>query len=158
MTDLAAKDGDLASEIVRNVNARCGCGFNLAHITNRVFDCFHSSPQAVIYHVQLHNTPDTSVAELTAHLQDWAASGVSIPIQFLPLFVNDFCVVSSGTPVELCSDEVTTAPMNNSATVTVVVVACIALLIVIIMAFVIVLIVVLKRRRHHASLAIASKK
>ena len=102
MSDLASKDHDLVVRIVQSVAARCGCGFTESHITERTFHCFPSSPQSVTYHGQLYRTQDTSVMELVSDIQEWVSSGVSIPVQFISLSVEEFCAVSSSTAVEEC--------------------------------------------------------
>ncbi len=116
--DLSAKDGDLVDALVENVALRCGCGFREDCITDRVFQCFPSSPQSVTYHAQLHGTLNANVTELFTAIEEWISSGLTIRVQFLPLTLSRVCVVSSSFPPEPCPDELTTDPPTQFEDIT----------------------------------------
>ena len=155
MENLAAKDSDLIGRIVQNVVSRCECDFTEDQVTDRVFQCFPSSPQTVTYHAQLHMTQDTSAMELITDIQEWASTGVSIPVQLQPLGVEEFCAISSNTPLEQCPVDTTTAvppevppsrSESSSAIISSAVVAGVMLLLLV--AVVVVLVTIVKRRQH----------
>ena len=142
-------------------------------MTDRVFQCFPPSPQTATYHTQLHMTQDTSVMELITDIQEWIFTGVSIPVQFLSLGVEEFCAISSNTPLEQCPVDTTTtmSPVTvtmppvtvtmppvtvspGSFTLTISV-AVVAVFIVLLMVAVVIVLVVLLKRRHRSSLDIA---
>ena len=114
MSDASLKDGDIVERLVEVGVAGCDCDFTDTFITDRVFQCFPSSPHAVTYHAQLHSALNNSVSRLVAYLQEWASSGVSIPVQFLPLAVDNFCLVPSSTPVEHCPDNMMSITTSTS--------------------------------------------
>ena len=127
-------------------------------MTDRVFQCFPSSPQTVTYHGQLHMTQDTSVMELITDIQEWISTGVTIPVQLLPLGVEEFCAISSNTPLEQCPVDTTTtmSPVtvsSGSFTLTISV-AMVAVFIVLLVVAVVIVLVVLLKRRHRSSLDI----
>ena len=103
-TNTFAKDQDIVSAIVTNVASRCGCDFGSDRLTERVFQCF--SPKEVAYQAQLHGTLQANASQLAALLQDWASSVMSIPVQFLPLSVHNFCAATSSSSLfQQCSQE-----------------------------------------------------
>ena len=142
--------------------SRCECDFTEDQVTDRVFQCFPSSPQTVTYHAQLHMTQDTSVMELITDIQEWVSTGVSIPVQLLPLGVEGFCAISSNTPLEQCPVDTTTtmSPVTvtmppvtvspGSFTLTISV-AVVAVFIVLLMVAVVIVLVVLLKWRHRSS-------
>ena len=115
ISDASLKDGMIVERIVEVVVVGCDCDFTDTFITDRVFQCFPSSPHAVTYHAQLHSALNNSVSRLVAYLQEWASSGhgVSIPVQFIPLAVDSFCTAPSSTPVEHCPG---TTPSTETST------------------------------------------
>lgn len=107
----SAKDIDLMTAILTNVAPRCGCDFTEDRITNRVFQCFPTSPRTVTYHALLHGTPQANVAQLLTILQDWAtSSATTIAVQFLPLSVESFCSLDSDSPLEQCQSDPPISP------------------------------------------------
>ena len=86
----------------------CGYDFREDRITDRVFQCFPSSPLSVTYHAQLHGTLNANATDLFAAIQEWVSPSVTIPIQLLPLTVSSVCAVISSIPLEHCPGEVTT--------------------------------------------------
>ena len=147
----------MIGRIVQNVVSRCECDFTEDQVTDRVFQCFPSSPQTVTYHGQLHMTQDTSVMELITDIQEWVSTGVSIPVQFLSLGVEEFCAISSSSPLEQCPVNATTAvpPSGSGALVGAVVAGGIVLLLVV-MVIIVVLVIIVKRR-HRSSRNLASE-
>ena len=91
---------------MENILSRCGCNFREDRITNGVFECFSSSPESVTYYAQLHGTRNANITKLIGALEDWVSSpsGVTIPVDFLPLKVSSMCAVSSSSPLEHCPD------------------------------------------------------
>ena len=149
--------------------SRCGCDFSEDRITDRVFECFSSSPQSVTYHAQLHGTLNANVSKLIADMQEWLSTGVTIPVQFLPLAVSSMCAVNSRTPLEHCSSEATTEqphteqPLteqpnlpdiagSNSAFNLPPILAAVVAPISILLAVVIIVIVCAVRRRHSSKI------
>ena len=132
---------------------RCGCGFTESHITDRTFHCFPSSPQSVTYHGLLYGTQDNDAMELVSDIQEWVSSGVSIPIQFISLSVDEFCAVTSSTAVEQClRDDVTTMTTQTTSDVSgsntnVIFIVALSAAAVLLVAMVIVVSVILLKRR-----------
>ena len=85
---------DIVKAIISNLVSRCGCGLTADHVTQRGFQCFPSSPQAVTYRAELRGTREASVEDLLQDMQQWIQDGVSFPIQFQILQVDSFCDVS----------------------------------------------------------------
>ena len=112
--DLADKDVYIYEALVENVVPRCGCDFSEDHITNRVFQCFSTSPQSVTYYTQLHSTLNANASELIRDIEDWVSTGVTIPVLFLLLTVSSVCEVDSNIPVENCPGDET--PTDLEAT------------------------------------------
>ena len=110
-TATSAKDRDLVVAIVAAVTTRCGCDFTEDRMTDRVFQCFPSSPQAVTYHAQLHGTLRATVPQLGAVLQEWASTVHTLPVQFLPLSVHSFCTLTSSSPLPRCPSDAITMTM-----------------------------------------------
>ena len=106
MTDPSSKDNAVINVIVNIITSRCGCVFSSDLITNRVFQCFPSSPHSVFYHAQIHSTPDTSADNLVANLREWASSGASISVNSQHLSVESFCLTLTSIPMEKCPDDV----------------------------------------------------
>lgn len=109
--------------IVESIVPLCGCDFREDRITDRVFQCFSSSPQSVTYHAQLHGTLNANVSELIGDIEDWVSTGVTIPVQLLPLKVSSVCVVSSSIPVDHCPGEATTGPPTTESSTLVIAVS-----------------------------------
>ena len=86
--------------IINNIDPRCGCVLNEYHFTNRGFQCFPSSPQAVTYHVELHGTHQASVSELIVYLEEWISSEITISVQFLILSIDESCTVEVSSIAE----------------------------------------------------------
>lgn len=106
--------------IIDNVVPRCGCDFREDRITDRVFQCFPSSPQAVTYHAQLHGTLRANVTQLVTAVEEWVSSVDIIAVQFLPLSVESFCeVASSSSLVECPSGATTRTTITSSGTPTI---------------------------------------
>ena len=155
--DLAAKDRDLIENLVEAVASRCDCDFSKDHITSRVFQCFPSSPQTVTYHGQVHRVQDTSVTELISDIQEWVSTGVSIPVQFLPVSISEFCQTSSSTPVEQCPGDTMPSALPPSvmtmspveATTIAVAASVVGVLVVLLLVSVLVVSMILLRRKCH---------
>ena len=110
--DASAKDMDILRSIISNLVSRCGCDITEDHVTQRGFQCFPSSPQAVTYRAELRGTREASVEDLLQDMQQWIQDGASIPIQFQILQVDSFCDVgiSSFTDPECSAGEVGSIP------------------------------------------------
>ena len=155
--------------IINNIVPRCGCVLNEDHFTNRGFQCFPSSPQAVTYRAELHGTLQASVPELIVYLEEWISSEVTISLQFLILSIDESCTVEvSSTSEEECraresttGPTVTTGSMGSTVMTTVddtltnqsnstVIVVCVVVLLVVAMVIIAVLVIVIVRNRHSA--------
>lgn len=117
------KDRDLLEAIIDNVVPRCGCDLRPDRITDRVFQCFPSSPQTITYHAQLHGTLQANVSQLLTALREWALSVETVAVQFLPLSVESFCAVASSSPLEECPNDETTGSLTPSTLLPSVVIA-----------------------------------
>ena len=107
---------DIAEAIVANVALRCGCDFTEDHITNRVFQCFPSSPNTVTYHAQLHNTPQASASQLLTAMQEWVTSTDTIAVNFLPLTMDSICTEALSSLQETCPDDVLPSTATSNVT------------------------------------------
>ena len=151
MTDISLKDDDLLEAVVHGVTSLCGCDFTEDYITDGVFQCFPSSPQAVTYHAQLHSTNNISATQLLAYLQQWASSDPFVPVQFLPLTVDGFCAVPSSVPIEQCLED------KNTTTVAITVSCALGLGLLMVIIIIGVTIARLKSR-HQSSLNLSTNK
>ena len=143
--------------IINNIVPRCGCALNEDHFTNRGFQCFPSSPQAVTYRAELHGTLQASVPELIVYLEEWISSGVTISVQFLILSIDKSCTVEvSSTTEEECRARESTVistvdnTLTNQFNSTVIVVGVVVLLVVAMMIIAVVLVIVIVRNHHSA--------
>ena len=75
------------------MKSRCGCVLTEDHVTQRGFQCFPSSPQAVTYRAELRGTREASVEDLLQDMQQWIQDA-SFPVQFHILTVDSSCDVS----------------------------------------------------------------
>ena len=83
---------DIVEAIVKFLAVRCACAFTADRVTDRVVLFHPSSPQFVTYQAQLHGTLQAPVTDLISMIEEWASSGDTIPVQFLPLILKGSCV------------------------------------------------------------------
>ena len=115
--DPFSKDSDIVQAIIDNVITRCGCAFTEEQITQRSFQCFPSSPQAVTYRARLLGTRDATVTDLIQDLEEWIEDGVSFPVQLQLLTVDSSCSVSVGSFTESeCRANSSTGPSDSVST------------------------------------------
>ena len=143
--------------IINNIDPRCGCVLNEDHFTNRGFQCFSSSPQAVTYRAELHGTLQASVPDLIVYLEEWISSEVTISVQFLILSIDESCTVEvSSTAEEECRARESTVismvdnTLTNQSNSTVIVVGVLLVVAMVIIAVVVIVIVIV--RNHHSAL------
>ena len=105
---------DIFEAIVKFMASRCACTFTSDRLTDRVFLCYPSSPRSVTYHAQLHGTLQAPVTDLINILREWAASGDTIPVQFLPLKLDGACASFNSSTVECEVTESTEIGEGNS--------------------------------------------
>ena len=91
---------DIVVAIVEFMAAGCGCDFTADRLTDRVFLCSPSYLESVTYQVQLHGTLQAPVTDLLTMMEEWASSGVTIPVQLLPLTVDGGCASLTSSTVE----------------------------------------------------------
>ena len=145
--DPSLKDSAMVQAIVSNVVQRCGCAFAENQITERGFQCFPSSPQAVTYRARLHETSDATVPDLLQYIEEWIQDGATISVQFQRYSLDTTCDVrvDSFTESECGIDSA-----SDSASVTGVIVGAVVgmvLVLVIVTAIVVVVMMVLVRRK-----------
>ena len=100
---------DIATDITRNVQERCQCGFVRDRVTDEVFRCFPASPQAVTYRAVLHGIASATSSELISHIELWTAEGAVIRIQQVLLEVDGSCDVA----ISSLKDEECLSPFNS---------------------------------------------
>ena len=105
---------DIVDAIVEFMAGRCACAFTADRLTNRVFLCHPSSPQSVTYQAQLHGTLQAPVTDLFTLIEEWASSGDTIPVQFLPLKLNGACASITSSTVECEITESTEIVVGSS--------------------------------------------
>ncbi len=127
------KDSDAVMALVNLVSPQCGCDFTTSQLTDRVFLCDPSSPNAVTYQAQLHGTRHANVSQLASIIQGLSEETTSIPVQFSLLTIQSFCTVSS-TSLSPCSqnEEKNGALPVNFIVVVVIVITVIIIIFVII--------------------------
>ena len=91
---------DILEAIVKFMAGKCACAFTADRLTDRVFLCHPSSPQSVTYQAQLHGTLQAPVTDLITMIEEWASSGDTIPVQFLPLKLEGACASFDSSTVE----------------------------------------------------------
>ena len=148
---------DIVAVIVEFVAAGCGCDFTVDRLTDRVFLCPPSSPQSVTYQVQLHGTLQAPVTDLITLMEVWASSGVTIPVQLLPLIVDSGCAsltsstveceVTEPTQTEGTTREILSIPSNAGQVVVIVVVALVVVVVVAVVISILVAIFITTRMR-----------
>lgn len=89
--DTTLKLEDVSMTIVANVEQRCQCGFTHGYLTNKVFQCFEASYQAVTYRATLYGTINVTSLELIALIDQWVSGGTTIPVQNILIRVDSSC-------------------------------------------------------------------
>ena len=88
---------------VDDIKSCCNCS---RYITDEMFQCFPPPyPQTLVYHAQLHTTSYVCVSEVITNIE-WISSSSGGTIWFQSLTLS-ICIISSGSVVERCLDEVT---------------------------------------------------
>ena len=97
----------IAATVLDNIQEHCQCGFIRDQITDEVFRCFLSSPQAVTYRAVLHGTANATSSQLISQIEQWIAEGAAITIQRILLSVDGSCAVAIPSFVynEECSNQ-----------------------------------------------------
>ena len=146
------KDSVIVQAIVSNVVRRCGCAFTEDHITERGFQCFLSSPQAVTYRARLRGTGDATAADLLQDIEEWVQGGATISIQLQRFSVDARCDagIDSFTESECSGSDITEAVIIGA------VIGVILVLLVLVVIVIVVLILV--RRKRQASLNLTDLK
>ncbi len=126
--ELSLKDSDLVMALVNLVSPQCGCDFTTSQLTDRVFLCDPSSPNAVTYQVQLHGTRHANVSQLASIIQGLSQETASISVQLSLLTIQSFCIVSS-TSLSPCSQN---DEKNGALPVNIIVVVVIVIIVIII--------------------------
>ncbi len=115
--------------LVNLVSPQCGCDFTTSQLTDRVFLCDPSSPNAVTYQAQLHGTRHANVSQLASIIQGLSQeTTASIPVQFSLLTIQSFCIVSS-TSLSPCSQN---DEKNGALPVNIIVLVVIVIIVIII--------------------------
>ncbi len=134
--------------VVKNVAFRCGCDFREDRLTDRVFLCFPSSPQSVTYHAQLHGTLNANVTELFTAIQEWVSTGVTIPVQFLPVTISSVSEVSSSSPFSTQLSTTTEEAKVTSSSNYIIIAVCTVIVAITVVA-IIVTVAVCTRHQHY---------
>lgn len=95
--DAILKLEDISMAIVTDVEQRCQCGFTSNHITNKVFQCFDASPQAVTYRAALHGTVNIISLELISQIDHWISGGSAVSVQNILIRVDSSCMVTASS-------------------------------------------------------------
>ena len=92
-----AKVEAVSAAIISNINQCCQCGLSHENITDGVFRCFSSSPQAVTFRAILHGTTKASSSEIIRFIEQWISNQITIPVQSLLINVESRCtaIISS---------------------------------------------------------------
>ena len=77
-----------------NINQHCSCGLSHENITEGVFRCFSSSPQAVTFRALLHGTAQASSSEIVTHIKQWISNDITIRIQSVLINIDSSCTVT----------------------------------------------------------------
>ena len=129
---------DIVEAIVKFMAGRCACAFTADRLTDRVFLCHPSSPQSVTYQAQLHGTLQAPVTDIITLIEEWASSGGTIPVQFLPLKLDGACA-SFDSPIVECREEKKEGGIQSIPVIAgVVVVAAVMALVVVILVSIII--------------------
>ena len=89
---------DISVAIASNINLCCQCGLSRENITDSVFRCFPSSPQAVTFRALLRCGGTTlSSSEVASCVKQWISNDIIIPVQSILINVDSSCnvVISS---------------------------------------------------------------
>ena len=141
---------DIVAAIVEFMAASCGCDFTADRITDRVFLCPPSSPQSVTYQVQLHGTLQAPVTDLLTMMEEWASSGVAIPVQLLPLKVDGGCASLTSSTVECEVTESTQSEEGSSGQIQIIPVF--AGVVVVLVGVIVVIVLIITVRQCRAKL------
>ena len=95
--DANAKVEAVSAAIISNINQYCQCGLSHDKITDGVFHCFSSSPQAVTFRAILHGTTKASSSEIISLIKEWISNDITIPVQSVLINVDSRCtpIISS---------------------------------------------------------------
>ena len=102
------------------------------NITNSVFRCFPSSPQAVTFRALLHGGAKVSSSELALHIKQWIIHDVTIPVQNVLINIDSSCqvVISSFDDRECRADSIQSINSNKTPAVVGGIVSCLLLFLV----------------------------
>ena len=151
------KDSAIVQAIISNVVRLCGCTLTEDQITERGFQCFPSSPQAVTYRARLHGTGDATVPDLLQYIEDWIQEGATISVQFQRYSVDTTCDVGVNSFTESECKVDSASGSDNTGTIVGVVVG-VLLVLVIITAVIVLIMLILVRRKRQASLNLKDLK
>ena len=87
-----AKVEAVSAVIISNINQRCQCGLSHDKITDGVFSCFSSSPQAVTFRAILHGTAKASSSEIISLIEEWISNDITISVQSMLINVDSRCM------------------------------------------------------------------
>ncbi len=132
--------------VVNLVSLQCECDFTTSQLTDRVFLCNPSSPNAVTYQVQLHGTRHANVSQLASIIQGLSQETRSIPVQLSLLTIQNFCIVSSTSLLPCSQNDERNA--SSSLNIIIAVVVVIIVIIVILVVLGIVLTLYIRRYRN----------
>ena len=90
----SSKHDYMLEAIVSNVVSRCECVFTRDHVSEALFQCFPSSPQAVTYRATLQGVRDMTVQQLLQHIEEWVTQGGPISEQLQQLTIDSTCDVT----------------------------------------------------------------
>ena len=84
----------VSAAIVSNINQRCQCGLSHKNITDGVFRCFSSSPQAVTFRAILYGTAKASSSEIISLIEEWISIDVTIPVLSVLINIDSRCTAT----------------------------------------------------------------
>lgn len=108
---------DISVAIASNINLCCQCGLSRENITDSVFRCFPSSPQAVTFRALLrHGSATLSSSELAiiSCMEQWISNDITIPVQSILINVDSSCNVIISSLDERECQVTSERPINNN--------------------------------------------
>ena len=140
--------------MVKELNQRCQCDYQVDGITNAGFRCFLESPTAVTFRAEISESPSLPATQLVSSLEAWVSSGSVVLVQAQLLNVETTCATIIDSFSEGECTTITTGDTSVNVTlapgtgVNVTLVSVVVLVVIIALAVIVILIALLMFRKH----------
>ena len=129
--------------VANGIEELCQCGFTTSNIEKGELQCLSSSTNMIVYHAEVHETPQAHLPRLISHLREWVGEKESFLLQSQLVKIDTICFdtcTSSGGVTQ------TEKPFSTYAIIGITAGLALALVISLIVIFIISLLVSRHRR------------